>query len=209
MDNYHVPHGKGSSFSSWARLSIPWVRSSSPDGDIGGDAFFCYTFRVGRVTSISFFPNSTKFLRWIFRFAFCWLYTLISSRVLRFSTNLMREYGFSSSFTDSFWSKLLICEHCSSFGQKPNLSFCPLMLSCITPTPTSMRAVVIPKNGLPNMWGILVSTSISRMTKSTGTKKFRICTRISLAFPTRWRTDWSATYKHMAVGASAWWLSLS
>ena len=40
MDNYHVPHGKGSSFSSRARLSIPWVRSSSPDGDVGGDAFF-------------------------------------------------------------------------------------------------------------------------------------------------------------------------
>ena len=134
MDNYHVPHGKGSSFSSWARLSIPWVWSSSPDGDIGGDAFFCYTFRVGRGTSISFFPNSRKFLRWIFCFAFRWLYTLISSRVRRFSMNSVRESGFSSSFTDSFRLKLLICEHLSSFGLKPNLSFCPLMLSWITPT---------------------------------------------------------------------------
>ena len=143
---------------------------------------------VGRVTSISFFPNSRNFLRWIFCFAFYWLYTLISSRVRRFSMNSMRVeldgvYGFSCSFTDSFRLKLLICEHCSSFGLKPNLSFCPLMLSWITPTPTSMCAVVMLKNGLHNMRGIPVSTSMSRMTKSTGTKKFRIFTRISLAIP--------------------------
>ena len=86
---------------------------------------------IGRVSSISFFPNSRNFLCWIFCFAFCWLYTLISSRVRRFSTNSMRvwldgTYGFSSSFTDSFRLKLLICEHLSSFGLKPNLSFCPL-----------------------------------------------------------------------------------
>ena len=154
MDNCHVSHGKGLSFSSWARLSILWVWSSSPDRDIGGDAFFHYTFRVGRVTLISFFQNSRNFLRWIFRFAFCWLYTLISSRVRRFSTNSMREYGFSSSFTGSFRLKHLICEHCSSFGLKPNLSFYPLMLSWITPTPASMCAVVILKNGLTNMIGI-------------------------------------------------------
>ena len=209
MDNYHVPHGKGSSFSSWARLSILWIWSSSPDGDIGGDAFFRYTFRVGRVTSISFSPNSKKNLRWIFRFAFRWLYTLISSRVWRFSTNSMREYDFSSSFTDSFQLKLLICQHCSSFGLKSNLSFWPLMLSWITPTPTSMCAVVILKNGLPNMRGIWISTSMSRMTKSTGTKKFRIFTGISSAIPAGWWIDWSASYKHMVVGASAWWLSLS
>ena len=110
---------------------------------------------VGRVTSISFFPNSRKFLRWIFRFAFRWLYTLISSRVRRFSTNSMREYGFSSPFTNSFRLKLLICDHCSFFGLKPNLSFCPLMLSWITPTPASMCAVVMLKNGLPNIRGIL------------------------------------------------------
>ena len=109
----------------------PYFGSSSPDGDIGGRAFFRYTFRVGRVTSISFFPNSRKFLCWIFHFVFRWLYTLISSRVQRFSTNSIREYGFSSSFTDSFRLKLLICEHCSSFGLKPNLSFCPLMFSCV------------------------------------------------------------------------------
>ena len=123
---------------------------------------------IGRVISISFFPNSRNFLHWIFRFAFHWLYTLISSRVRRFSTNSMREYGFSSSFTGYFRLKLLICEHCSSFGLKPNLSFCPFMLSWITPTPASMCAVVMLKNGLPNMRGILVLTSISRMTKSTG-----------------------------------------
>ena len=148
------------------------------------------SFAISRVTSISFFPNSRKFLRWIFRFAFRWLYTLISSRVRRFSMDSMRVeldgvYGFSSSFTDSFWLKHLICEHCSSFGLKSNLSFCPLMLSWITPTPASMCAVVMLKNGLPNMRGILVSSSISRMTKSMGTKKFRIFTRISLAIPVR------------------------
>jgi len=134
---------------------------------------------------ISFFPNSRKFLRWIFRFGFRWLYTLISSRVRRFSTNSMREYGFSSSFTNSFHLKLLICEHLSSFGLKPNLSFCLLMLSWITPTPALMCAVVMLKNGLPNMRGIPVSTSMSRMTKSTGTKKFRIFIGISLAIPAR------------------------
>ena len=42
MDNYHIPYGKGSSFSSWAVLSIPWIQSSSPDGDVGVDAFFCH-----------------------------------------------------------------------------------------------------------------------------------------------------------------------
>ena len=129
MDNYHIPYGKGSSFSSWARLSILWVWSSSPGGDIGCNAFFRYTFRVGRVTSISFFPNSRKFLCWIFHFVFRWLYTLISSRVWRFSTKSMREYDFSSSFMDSFRLKFLICEHLSSFDLKPNLSFCPLMLN--------------------------------------------------------------------------------
>ena len=139
---------------------------------------------VGRVTSISFFPNSRNFLRWIFRFAFCWFYTLISSRVRRFSTNSMRQYDFSRSFTDSFRLKLLICEHLSSFGLKPDLSFCPLMLSWITPTPASMCAVVILKNGLPNMRGILVSTSISRTTKSMGTKEFCIFTKIFSATPT-------------------------
>ena len=46
---------------------------------------------IGRVTSISFFPNSRNFLRWMFRFTFRWLYTLISSRVQRFFTNSMRE----------------------------------------------------------------------------------------------------------------------
>src|SRR6185437_15664390 len=102
---------------------------------------------IGRVISISFFPNSRKFLHWIFRFAFRWLYTLISSRVRRFSTKSIREDDFSSSFTDSFLLKLLICEHLSSFGLKPNLSFCPLMWSWITPTPASMCAVVMLKNG--------------------------------------------------------------
>ena len=33
---------------------------------------------IGRVSSISFFPNSRNFLRWIFCFTFRWLYTLIS-----------------------------------------------------------------------------------------------------------------------------------
>ena len=138
---------------------------------------------IGRVISISFFPNSRNFLRWIFRFAFRWLYTLISSPVQWFSTNSMREYSFSSSFMDSLRLKLLIYEHLSSFSLKPNLSFCPLMLSWITPTPASMYAFVILKNGLPNMRGVLVSTSMPRITKSMGTKKFCIFIGIFSAIP--------------------------
>ena len=61
MDNYHVPHGKGSSFSSPARLSKLSVWSSLPDGDIGGDAFFCYTFRVGSVLT---FPSGYDTLKY-------------------------------------------------------------------------------------------------------------------------------------------------
>ena len=58
MDNYHIPHGKGSSFSSRARLSIPWVRSSSPDGDVGGDAFFHHRHSYFDL----FLPKFQKFL---------------------------------------------------------------------------------------------------------------------------------------------------
>ena len=125
---------------------------------------------IGRVTSISFFPNSRKFLCWIFRFAFRWLYTLISSRFRRFSTNSMREYDFSSSFTDSFRfeteSPLLpIDVELDYSNSRINV--------CIYHTqewPTNMR-------------GIVVSTSMSRMTKSMGTKKFHIFTGISSAIP--------------------------
>ena len=141
------------------------------------------SFTIGRVISISFFPNSRKFLRRIIRFVFRWLYILISSRVRRFSMNSMREYGFSSSSTHSFGLKLLICEHFSSFGLKPNLSFYPLMLSWITPTPASMVAFVILKNGLLNMRGIVASTSMSRITKSTRTKTFCIFTGIVSTIP--------------------------
>ena len=61
----------------------------------------------------------------------------------------------------------------------------PLMMSWITPTPASMCAVVMLKNGFPNMRWIVVSTSMSRMTKSTGMKIFHIFTGISLAIPAR------------------------
>jgi len=209
MDNYHIPYGEGSNFSSWARLSISWVRSSSPDWDVGGNAFF----RHRQSYFDLFLPKFQKFLRSIFCFTFRWFYILISSRIRGFSTNLMRVSmdgvdDFSSSFSDFFWLKILTYEHCLSFGLKANLSFCPLMLSWISPTPASMCAFVIIKNGLPNMRGVLVSTSMLRMTKLTGTKKFRIFIGISSVIPTGWRTDWSSC-KHMAVGASAWWLSLS
>ena len=155
MDTYHGPHGASSGFESEAGLSFFLVRLSSLGGVPDDDPFFRHTFLGVGFDSTSFFFDSRKFLRWIFRFAFRWLYTLISSRVRRFSTNSMREYGFSSSFTDYFQLKLLICEHFSSIGLKPNLSFCPLMLSWITPTPASMCAVVMLKNGLPNIRGIL------------------------------------------------------
>jgi hypothetical protein len=47
-----------------------------------------------------------------------------------------------------------------------------------------MCAFAVLKNSLPNMRGVLVSTSRLRMTKSTGTKKFHIFTRIFSAIPT-------------------------
>jgi hypothetical protein len=89
--------------------------------------------------------------------------------------------GFSGSFTDFFQLNVLTWEHCSSFGLKANLSFYPLMFNLISPAPTSMFDVL--KNGLPNMRRVLVSTSMSRTTKSTGMKKFCIFTRIFSAIP--------------------------
>jgi hypothetical protein len=144
---------------------------------------------VGLLVSISFFSSSRNFLCWILRFAFRWLCTLISSQIRRLSTNSMRAlmdgvHGFSGSFSDFFFRlNVLTCEHCSTFGLKANLSFYLLMLSWIFPAPTSMCAFAILKNGLPNMRGVLVSTSMSRTMKSSGTKKFYIFTRIFLAIP--------------------------
>lgn len=63
-------------------------------------------------------------------------------------------------------------------------SVCPLMLSWISPAPTSTCAFVVLKNDLPRMRGILTSTSMSRMTKSTGIKKFWILTGTFSAIPT-------------------------
>ena len=73
--------------------------------------------------------------------------------------------GFSDSFSDFFFRlNALTCEHCSTFGLKVNFTFCPLMLSWISPAPTSIYVFAVLKNGLPKMRGILVSTSMSRTT---------------------------------------------
>jgi hypothetical protein len=93
--------------------------------------------------------------------------------------------GFSGSFSDFFFRfNVLICEHYSISSLEANLAFCPLILSWISPAPTSMCAFAVLKNGLPKMRGLLVSTSMSRTLKSTGMKKFRIFTKIFSAIPT-------------------------
>ena len=187
MDMCHVPHGKGSGFESGAGLSISSVRMSSPDGVLGDDTFFQNTLLgVGGVSTFVF-CDSRNFLCWIRRLAFLWLWSLIcfasawscnSSWIYRFSTNVMRASifgsdGFFISFSGFFfrWTSLT-CEHCSTFGLKVNFSFWPLMLSWISPALASMWEFVVLKNGLPRMRGVLVSTSMSSTTKSTGIKKF-------------------------------------
>jgi len=52
--------------------------------------------------------------------------------------------GFFVSFSAFFfWWIALTCEHCSTFGLKANFSFGPLMLSWISPAPTSMCAFAV------------------------------------------------------------------
>jgi hypothetical protein len=51
--------------------------------------------------------------------------------------------------------------------------------------------------------GVLASTSMSRTTKSMGIKKFRILTGTFSAIPVGKQTVWSASFKHIAVGASS------
>ena len=144
MDTYHVPHGEGPSFESRAGLSIPLVRLSSPGGGHDDDTSFRHTFLVVGATSTSFFSDSKNFLRWILRLTLLWLWSLIcfvSSWMHRLSMNSMRASmdgmdGFFGSFSNFFfWLTALTCEHCSTFGLKVNFSFCPLMLSWISPLP--------------------------------------------------------------------------
>jgi hypothetical protein len=155
-----LPHGESSGFESGAGLSIPWVRLSSLDGvAVSDNTFLCHTLFVGLLVSISFFSSSSNFLRWILRFMFRWLCTLLSSRIRRHSTNSMRASmdgvnGFSGSFSDFFFRlNVLTYEHCSTFSLKANLSFCPLMLSWISQAPTSMCAFTVLKNSLPRIRG--------------------------------------------------------
>jgi hypothetical protein len=58
-----------------------------------------------------------------------------------------------------------------------------LMLRRISPAPTSMLALAMLKKGLSRIRGDLVSTSMSRTTKSAGTKKSRPLTGMSSAIP--------------------------
>ena len=81
--------------------------------------------------------------------------------------------GFFVSFSGFFFLRTyLTWLHCSTFGLKANFSCWPLMLSWITPAPTSMWVFAVLKNGLPRMSGVLALTSISSTTKLTGIKKF-------------------------------------
>jgi hypothetical protein len=70
MDMCHIPHGEGSGFEFEARLSIPSVRLSSPDGVLGDDIFFRHTFLGVGCASTFTSCESRNFLRWIRHLAF-------------------------------------------------------------------------------------------------------------------------------------------
>ena len=74
-------------------------------------------------------------------------------------------------------------EHCSGLGLKANRSSLPLIWNLISLAPTSKCAFVVLKKGLPRMRGVFISSCMSSTTKSTGTKKFLIFTRIFSAIP--------------------------
>ena len=65
---------------------------------------------------------------------------------------------------------MLIIEHCSFLGRNRNFSSFPLMLKRISPTPTSMCAPVVLRNGRPRMSSVSFDISMSCTTKSTGMK---------------------------------------
>ena len=152
MDNYHVPHGKGSSFSSWARLSIPWVRSSSPDGNVGGNAFFHHRQSYFDL----FLPKFQKFLTLDISLRVPFVIHLdlhLSSKILHeFDEGivgwviwlLQLFYGFLPVKTFDLWALFILRSETESL----------LLPIDVEPTPASMCAVVILKNGLPNMRGI-------------------------------------------------------
>ena len=100
-------------------------------------------------------------------------------------------------------------EHCSSIGLKWNIFSLPFILRWISPAPILMWAFAVLKNGLPKISGVLVSALISNTTKSMGTKQLHILTGISSAIPTGYRTDWSASYKHIVVGDNELWFNLA
>ena len=75
-------------------------------------------------------------------------------------------------------------EHCSGLGLKANCSSLPLIWNLISLALTSMCAFVVLRKGLSSMRGVFMSSYISSTTKSIGTKKFRIFTRIFSAIPT-------------------------
>ena len=69
-------------------------------------------------------------------------------------------------------------EHCSGLSLKANHSSLPLIWNLISPASTSMCAFVVLRKGLPRMRGVFMSSCMSSTTKSIGTKKFCIFTRI-------------------------------
>ena len=74
-------------------------------------------------------------------------------------------------------------EHCSGLGLKANISSLPLIWNLISPALTSMCAFVVLRKGLPSMRGVFMSSCMSSTTKSIGTKKFCIFTRMFSAIP--------------------------
>ena len=73
-------------------------------------------------------------------------------------------------------------EHYSGLSLKANRSSLLLIWNLISPAPTSMCAFVVLSKGLPRMRGVFMSSFMSSTTKSMGTKKFCIFTRIFQRF---------------------------
>jgi hypothetical protein len=111
-----------------------------------------------------------------------------------------------------FFCLLLIYHLCRRveflFLLESELLSCPLMVNLMDPFPISMCALAVLNKGLSRMSDTFESGCISSTTKSTSTEKSLILTRIFMAMPNGYQTDWSASWTHIDVSSSAVWLSL-
>ena len=99
-----------------------------------------------------------------------------SSRVYSLGASVGPEDGDLDGCTSfSCHSKL---EHCSRLALKANRPSLPLIWNLISLALTSMCAFVVFRKGIPRIRGVFMSSCMSSNTKSTGTKKILIFTRI-------------------------------